>query len=283
MPSIKAVAATNATLYFIAPNEMDFSDPYLYETPLVGGANVTDGPTGSASTLLTDGKDVCYVAGRYLILGSTDYLGDDGVDFVELALDETSYYILARDNNVHTTYIAQGPRTGGAPTKKIALPAGTARTIAVDGAAVYVLMNNQNKLVIVRAPIDGSAVTTVATDVLLTGIAVDATSLYYFKTSADTVTSELIRSDKTGGGATVLLSQLHSPSGLLLAGDLYTVEHGASDGEGKIQRISTQGDCGQVLATGQSIEPYPFTYSLLAVNATDVYWGTTDGVSHVTR
>jgi hypothetical protein len=285
IPGVKAVAATSDSLYIMAPNPMDFGDQYLSKTPAAGGAIETITFTGSASTLLTDGDELYYVAGRTLVLGSAPtYIGEDGVDFVEMALDKTSYYVLARDMNNDTSYVVQGPRSGGAPTKKIALPDGTARTLAVDEAAVYVVIKSQDTSAIMRAPIDGSAVTTVVTDVIPNGIAVDATSLYYFRVAADTVTTELVRSDKTSGGVDkVLLPGMRGARGLLLAGDLYTVEMGAGAGEGKIQRISTQGDCGQVLATGQQLDPYPYTYSLLAANATDVYWATADGVGHVTR
>ncbi len=166
------------------------------------------------------------------------------------------------------------------------LPDGIARTIAADGSAVYAVLDTHGLSgvgVIARAPVDGSSVTTIATGVTPTRIAVDAESLYYFRISPDSKSFELVRSDKGGGQTKVLLSDLHSPNDLVLADDLYVLELGGMNEAGRIQRISTKGDCGQVLATMQPIEPELFTYSHLAVNATDVFWITTEGISRATR
>lgn len=288
IPEARAVAALADSLYIIAPEPM-FGDSSLYKLAIGSDKATLIDLVGSARTLVTEGEQLYFVAGRTMNRGSDVlFTGPDGVDYYEVALDETSYYILTFENDTTTAAVVRAPRSGGEPTPMATLPLGAGRAIAADGSAVYVLHQDitvqSSASRIFRIPLDGSPRTTVATDILPDGFAVDATSLYYFRLNPSSAVFELVKSVKTGGPATVLLSDLQGPIQVLVDDDqVYVLESGKTTGEGRVQRISRNGDCGQVLATGQNIEPALYTHSNLATNATDVFWATKDGIGRATK
>ncbi len=285
-PGVSAVAAVADSAYFFAPDPK-YGDATLYKAPAGGGATVSVAFGGSGSSLVADGDHVYYVAGQTLQRdGEAVFTGPEHVDNVEMALDETNYYILARETVGYTASIARLPRDGGAmmTTTVRDLPGGTSRTIAVDSSAVYVLVQEDAGAKIVSVALDGSSATTVAMDVYPRRFAVDATSLYYFTQAPAAVTADLVKQAKTGGPVTVVLSDLHTPEDVLVDGDsLYVLEGGAQPGEGRVQRISKTGDCGQVLATKETLGYPVYTYSHLATSATHVFWANDAGIASVTK
>jgi hypothetical protein len=281
-----AAAAVGDSVYFFAPDPKS-GDGTLYKAPADGGTAMPVSFAGSGSSLRADADHVYYAAGQTIQRdGEAVFTGPEHVDNVEMALDAANYYILARETVGYTASIARLPRDGSAmmTTTVRNLPGGTSRTIAVDSSAVYVLVQEDTGANIVSVALDGSSTTTVAMDVYPRRFAVDATSLYYFKQAPTAATADLVKQAKTGGAATVLLSDLHSPDDVLVDGDsLYVLEDGAQLGEGRVQRISTTGDCGQVLATKEKVAYPVYTYSHLATSATRVFWANDAGIASVTK
>jgi hypothetical protein len=143
-------------------------------------------------------------------------------------------------------------------------------SIAVDSTSVYVAVNLVGVPgTIVRVPIGGGQLTTIASEQSPLSVAVDATNVYW--TNDDGAGGSVARAP-LGGGAPTTLSTGPAASGIAVDGSsVYWTNE-----DGTVMSVPVAGGTPTTLASDQQPSP------AIAVDSTSVYWLSSGGVMKLT-
>jgi hypothetical protein len=205
-----------------------------------------------------------------------------GASPTALAIDGTNVYWANDDVEAgfptNQGTIALAPLAGSAPTV-LASGRQAPAAIAVDATAVYWVDGGTGSAdgSVNKVPIGGGAVTTLASGISPTAIALDATNVYFATVSASG-TGRIARVPKAGGAVTVLTYfGVYMPWTMAIDGlSVYWIDGGDnSSAHGGVYKIPLDGGSPTALASGE-------VYGRgLAIDASSAYFTTRDAIKKV--
>jgi hypothetical protein len=203
VPQPSAVAVDSSSVYFAALSQ-------IMKVPLGGGAPVTIAASGATQAIAVDAQSVYWSDNRGPIDrvpldgGAITYLGS-GLCYPErVAIDAHSVYWI-------DCGISKAPLGGGGPTVMLAGTGNAGGLIAVDATGVY-FTGLTSTAGVTSVPPSGGAVRSLAQAKTPSGLALDASNVYWCDKTLGTVDYV----PKVGGVAVTLATGQPNPRGIAL-------------------------------------------------------------------
>lgn len=242
---ITAIAVDRASVYY-------FADGKIMKVAIGGRAPTTlTTDTGSITALAVDATSVFWMSwdghvSRLMKVSTgggkaTTLATGSGIPDALAVNDRAIYWTSWRsDASVSSSTTGDGavlsvPLAGGTPVELASKQPGP-HFMAIDATHVY--WNNigpREAPGLMKAPLSGGSVTTLATGVHTSGVAVDGSRAYW----SDYQTGSIMAIGLEGGERTVLADGQKRPNAIAIdAGHIYWANLGAAPGEGSIMKLS---------------------------------------------